>query len=126
MKSKVLNFLLILSSCLAYLEWGKGNSSFLFEAEMLILIKLFSDPVSVFHPLVLLPLAGQLLLLYTLFQKEPGKRMSLTGFWLLFVLMFFITVTGILALNLKIIISTIPFLTIGVFTINHYRKLKKS
>lgn len=70
MKAKILNLLLILTSLIGYLEWGKDASVFFFQAEAQILSKLFTDTQSVLHPLILLPLAGQLLLLITLFQKN--------------------------------------------------------
>lgn len=70
MKSKLLNFLLIVTSLLGYLEWGGDNHIFLFKAEAEILSKLFTDPLSVLHPFTLLPLAGQIILLITLFQKK--------------------------------------------------------
>jgi hypothetical protein len=72
-RRKTLNLLLVLTSLLGYLEWGTGNKMFLFQGELLIITKLFSNPESVIHPFILLPLFGQVLLIITLFQKQPGK-----------------------------------------------------
>src|SRR5690606_5654588 len=56
MKLKILNLLLLLSSLFGYLEWVGNNQSFLAEAEYEILKKLFTDPKSIIHPYILLPL----------------------------------------------------------------------
>lgn len=50
MKSKILNFLLIITSLLDYLEWSGNSSSFLFQANGEIFSKFFADPISVLHP----------------------------------------------------------------------------
>ena len=73
MKLKHLNILLIITSLLGYLEWGDNKSSFLFQAEMEVFSKLFTEPMSVLHPLTILPILGQILLLVTLFLKRPSK-----------------------------------------------------
>ena len=125
MKSKILNISLILTSLMGYLEWGKDSKIFLFQAEMEIISKFFTNPLSVIHPFTLLPLFGQLLLLYTLFQKRPGKKLTLIGFWSIGLLLLFMFIIGIISLNYKIFISTIPFLITGILTILHHRKQKQ-
>lgn len=124
MKSKILNSLLIVTSLLGYLEWSGGSHIFLFQGEAEIIFKLFTNPVSVIHLFTLLPLVGQILLLFTLFQKIPSKFLtyiSIAGLGLLFGFMFLI---GLISMNYKIIFSTIPFLTVTVLTIRHYGKRK--
>lgn len=121
MKSKVLNALLILTSLAGYLEWGTDNSSFLFQAEAEIITKIFRDPVSVLHPFILLPMAGQMLLIFTLFQNKVSKRLTfigLAGIGILIVLMF---VIGVLSLNVRIVFSAIPFIIVAFLTIKHNR-----
>jgi hypothetical protein len=76
MKGKILNLLVILTSLIGFLQWGKGNSMFLFQAEAEVLSKLFVSPMDVIHPLIILPLLGQILLFFTLFQKEPNKFLT--------------------------------------------------
>ena len=126
MRGKILNFLLLLTSLFGYLEWGKDNQMFLFEAEADIFEKLFSDPLSVIHPLILLPLAGQVLLLITLFQVKSSKILTHIGFWSIAVLLLMMFIVGILNLNFKIILSTLPFLLTGVVTIIHHAKKKQN
>jgi len=121
LKSKILNLLLILTSLIGYLEWGQDNKSFLFQAELEIVSKLFTDPESVIHPLTLLPLAGQLLLLITLFQKKPGKILTYLGILGIGILLAFMFVIGLLSVNFKIVLFTIPFLSIAFITVRHRR-----
>lgn len=122
MKAKILNGLLIITSLLGYLEWGGNNHQFLFQAEAEIFSKLLYDPQSVIHPLILMPLAGQVLLLITLFQKTPNKRLTYIAIGSLGLLLGFMLFIGLIDLNLKIIISTIPFLTVSVYTILQLKK----
>jgi hypothetical protein len=126
LKSKILNLLLILTSLIGFLEWGKDSKMFLYQAEAEIISKLFTDPVSVLHPFTILPLAGQIVLFITLFQHKPNKTLtfiSIGGIGLLLVLMF---VIGILSLNFKILLSTIPFLVTAFFTVHYHRKINNT
>ena len=122
MKPKILNLLLILTSLLGYLEWGTNERAFVFETEGEIFTKLFTDPQSVLHPFVLLPLFGQILLLIAALRKQPSKLLSLLGFWSIAVLLLFMFFIGILAMNYKIILSVVPFLVTGVLLHLYYRK----
>lgn len=122
--SKILNFILIVTSLIGYLEWSGDSSTFLFQAEWEIIYKIFTNPTSVLHPFIVLPMIGQLILVYTLFQSKPSKLLtyiSLCSLGLLLGFMFFI---GILSLNYKIIGSTIPFVITSVTTILYYKKTK--
>jgi hypothetical protein len=124
MKSKVLNSLLIFTSLLGYLEWSGNNHIFLFKAEAEIFSKLLTDPSSVLHPFTILPLVGQILLLITLFQKTPSKLLTYISIGGLGLLIGFMCIAGIMTLNFKIIISTLPFIIVSIIGIRHYRKIK--
>lgn len=122
MRLKLLNLGLILSSLLGYLEWGGGNSMFLLQGEAEVISKLFTEPLSVIHPFTLMPLAGQLSLLFTLFQKNPGRWLTLVGIAFLGLLLVFIFLIGLLGLNPKMAASTVPFVTLAIFTLwDRYR-----
>lgn len=113
MNGKILNMCALLASLFGYLEWGGGHAMFLFQAEAEVLSKLFTAPSEVLHPLTLLPLAGQIALLATLFQARPGKWLTLAGLLalgLLLGLMFFI---GLIDGNMAILGSTLPFLVVA-------------
>lgn len=125
MKSKTLNFLLIIFSLFGYLEWSGNNHLFLFEAEIEIFSKLFTSPISVLHPFIILPVISQFLLLFTLFQNKPSKKLtyiSIFGLGILFVFMLFI---GIISLNYKIALSSIPFIVVSIVTMLHHRKFNE-
>ncbi|MBI3521015.1 MAG: hypothetical protein HY062_16875 [Bacteroidetes bacterium] len=124
-KHKVFNLLLILTSFLGYLEWGGNNRLFLFEAETEIVSKLLTNPLSVIHPFIILPLIGQLLLLITLFQKTPGKVITYSAISGLGALLGFMFVIGIISLNIKTILSVIPFLATAIWTIWYIRSIKE-
>ncbi len=122
MKKKILNGLAVLTSLFGYLEWGGGNGAFLFQAEWEVLRKLFSDPVSAAHPFTLLPLLGQVLLLVTLFQKGPSRWLTYIGIAGLSVLLLLMAFIGVIGLNYKIFLSTIPFVVTAIFAIMEARK----
>lgn len=126
MKGKILNGLLIISSLFGFLEWGQSSKMFLFQAEAEIVSKIFTNPTSVLHPFTILPLLGQLFLLITLFQKSPSKIMTYIGIVGIGILLFLMFIIGCISFNLKILLSTIPFLVLAYLTIRHHRKLKNN
>ncbi len=122
MKEKVLSVLLILTSLMGYLEWGQGQHLFLLQAEKEILLKLWTDPKSVLHPLILMPLLGQILLAITIVQKTPSRILVYIGMGSLSILLGLMCIIGIISFNLKILCSTLPFLVLSVFTLIHFKK----
>jgi hypothetical protein len=123
MKVKFFNLLLIITSLFGYLEWSGDSHAFLFQAEAEVFSKLFTDPASVLHPFTLLPMAGQIILLLTLFQNKPGKILTYIGIACLGLLLGFMFVIGIISVKYKIVLSTIPFLVVAFFTIRRYRNV---
>lgn len=121
-KAKALNALLILTSLMGYLEWGKDNRVFLLQAEGQILLRLINEPVAVAHPFTVLPMIGQLILLITVFQKKPGKILTYIGISGIGILLAFMFVIGLISLTIKILISTLPFLIMAFLTIRHHMR----
>lgn len=111
---KTLNLLLIISSLFGYMEWGTSNHAFLWETEWLIFTKIFSDPASVVHPFIILPLLGQLMLLFTLFQKKPSKILTVLGIVCIGLLLGFMGVIGLLSGSYMISLSVLPFVVMAV------------
>lgn len=114
---KNLNGLLLLASFFGYLEWPPDNHGFIFQLEGELIRKASTDISSVIHPFILLPFAGQLLLLITLFQSPPRRLLTLTaviGIGILFLLFLLI---GLLESNVRIAASTLPFLLISLVAI---------
>ena len=125
MRLKTHNVLLILTSLVGYLEWGQDQHMFLFEGEWDVITKLFSEPGSVMHPFVLLPMLGQILLLITLFRKSPSVKLTLTGITGIGVLLVFILFVGILAMNIRIVLSVLPFILLSIFVLFNHRQTAK-
>ncbi|WP_396159229.1 hypothetical protein [Flavobacterium sp.] len=125
MKSKILNFLLILFSLFGYLEWSGKNHMFLFEAEIEILSKLFINPKSVIHPFIILPVISQFLLLFTLFQKTINRKITYISIFGLGLLIYFLFFVGLISLNYKIALSTLPFIVVSIVSMLHHRKFKE-
>ncbi len=120
---KTLVLCLLVSSLFGYLEWGKEHAQFLCVIEWEILQKIATDPLSVLHPLVLLPMLGQLLLLAYLIIRKPNIWLLRIGIGSIAILIVLILIVGILAANLKIIISIVPFLILSFFTIRASKNL---
>lgn len=123
--SKLLNLLLILTPLAGYLEWGQGNASFLFEAELQVLGNLATNPTAAIHPFTIMPMLGQLILIFTLFQKQPGKKLTFAGIGCIAILLLFMLFIGISSVNYKIVLSTVPFLATSIVTILYYYKIRK-
>ena len=122
MQKRFLNLSLILASLIGYLEWGRGQSVFLFEAETQLFLKGLSDPMSVLHPFTLIPVLGQAALVVTLFQKNPGRGLTYAGVAGVGLLFAFMSLIGLLSLNPKILASTVPFLVLAVVTVRVHRR----
>lgn len=122
---KLLNLFLIITFHFGYLEWGESNSSFIFQAEAEIFKKVGAGVESIAHPLIIIPFLGIVLLLITLFQPQPSKKLTLIGMACLGILMAVILLVGTLGLNHKVILSVIPFFIVMIFIIFTYKKSKK-
>ena len=117
MRNKIVIACLVVFSLFGFLEWGGGNSMFLFQGEWEVLSKLFTDPASVIHPFTMLPMLGQLLLLIALFQKTPRKILVYTGLGLISILLLFVVVVVIISFHYKMILSILPLLVTAAYYI---------
>ncbi|WP_026711308.1 hypothetical protein [Flavobacterium filum] len=114
MSKKQFNILLFITSFFGYLEWGKDNHSFIFEVEWEVIAKVFSNPLAIVHPFILLPLLGQMLIFITLFQSIPSKKLTYIGIACMSILFGMMTIVGLLSLKWTILLSTLPFWIIVV------------
>lgn len=121
---KYFPFLILLAFLIIYLEWPGDNSGFIFQMEY----DLFTRDLSwhtMLHPMIVVPLAGQLLLIGSIFY--PNRRLIITSILLLGFLAILILLVGILALNWKIVLSTLPFVGMSAFfIIRGWKKKKKA
>ena len=119
---KLLNICLFLSFLFGYLEWGKGQHAFIFQSEAEIFLNLKHNYTAALHPLIIIPLCGQILLLYTFFRQQVSRVLSLAGLACLSTLMLLILVTGLVTFNFKIAGSAIPFMITAVLILKYNRK----
>ncbi len=120
MMAKIRNAGLIIFSLLGYLSWGGGNSTFLWEAEWVVISKLLTDPVAVLHPMTLLPMTGQLLLIGTLFQAKPGRLLTYAGIACLGLLLGLMLLVGLLG-DMWVALSTLPFWVLAIRAVWQFR-----
>jgi hypothetical protein len=118
---RFINLALLFTFLFCYLEWA-DRSSFIFQAEYEFFFG-GKDVVGSFsHPLILLPFLGQILLLITVFLRRPNRALSLTGLLLLCPLVFMIFLVGVLSLNWRILVSTIPFLLSTIIFFKYFAR----
>lgn len=121
---RYLNFLLFLSFQICYLEWPPHNSIFVFQA----IFELFSKTENLVdnftHPIILLGLITQLLLLLGALNPKMNKKINAIGILLLSLLVLLLLLISILSLNLKMFIATLPYLSITVYFFWNYKKLE--
>ena len=99
--------------------------AFLFEVEYQLLFVKAPDKQAFMHPFVLVPIVGQLLLLFTLFQKVPGRWVSMGGLLCLSLIMVLIFIIGIMGMNIRILLSAVPFIVTGIWVIWYNRKARR-
>lgn len=116
---RVLNFGLLLSFLVGYLEWGTDKNTFIFQAEYELFSKILESPLTFLHPFILVPFCGQILLLYIIIKGDSTKLLTLIALASLGVFMLFLLFIGLLSKNFKIIISTLPFLIMATIIIRN-------
>ncbi len=119
---RLINICLFITSMFGYLQWGKNQHSFIVQAEAEILSKVFSSPQNILHPFILIPLFGQLLLLYTIVSKQQSKVLTIIAISSISLLMLLLLFIGILDLNYKILFSTFPFVITAIIAFRIYLK----
>lgn len=122
MTKRLINLGIIVAFSICYMEWGTDGSSFMLQTEYIILSKTADFWSSITHPLILSGLAGQILLLIAAFQKSPNRLLTYTGTALLGIIVLFVLLAGALSVNIKQILSTLPFLALAVMAFQLNRK----
>jgi len=123
MNNRLINFGLVIAFFLCYMEWGGGNSSFIFQAEHQILIRSEGWRSNLTHPIILAGLIGQIILLYCAVWNKGGKKLNWLGILILSPVVFIILLAGALSLNWKMLLSVLPFIVLAIlFWRNNRRK----
>lgn len=112
---QVISLLLLASFLLCFLEWGGGHSGFIFNLEFEFFRKGKETVASLLHPLIFLPLSGQLILLFASFYSPVNKKLILVAVIMLSSLVLFVLLAGLLSSNSKMIASTFPFIGLSIY-----------
>ena len=110
--------LLLLSTFFGYLEWSGDHQAFIFQMEYEILLKVLSHPKTILHPLIFLPLAGQVLLFISILKKYPSNGLIYLAIIFLGVLFCLVLLSGILTFNWKTLSSVCPFFILSIYCIS--------
>lgn len=122
-KTKWLHLGLVISFLTGYMEWGKDQKMFVFQAFGDILEKAIADPVNMLHPFILFPLIGFLGILYTLFQNKPSRTLTMLSIAGMGLIMLFIFFIGLFMGNVKMILFNLPFIVFLVIVVRlHWKK----
>lgn len=113
---RFISSLILISSLIPYLNWGGKNHAFLFQIELEIIKKLCSDPAQVIHPLIIIPVLSQVIII-TFGLFIPKVRPVYIGIIGLFLLVIFIFLGGFLSSNLWVILSAVPFVISSILFI---------
>lgn len=121
-RKKWINVCLLLTSLIGYLEWGTGNHAFVVEVEAVLFLRNAGSHDALLHPVVIIPFCGQLILLFTLFQRTPARILTWIGLACLSTIMLLLFLAGLLSFNWKIIVSAMPFIITGILALKYNRK----
>lgn len=109
MKFKRLQWLLLLSFQLGYLEWGKNQHAFIFELQYQIAVQALHNLTSVVHPFTLLPFLAQCLLIISTFPRAGYPKMAWISHLILAFLMLLLLLIGCAQLRYRMMASGILF-----------------
>lgn len=113
---------LFLSFFVCYMEWPPDNSAYVAEIAYQILFQRDDQSDTLLHPIILLPFLGLLLVLYSALRKEPNRRVIFTAMALMGVLVLLLLAIGIMGGNIKIVLSTLPFIGASIWCFRVFRK----
>lgn len=121
MKQKILTLLLLCSFQFLYVEWAGDNRLFMFQLIGSIVGNIPSDPFMLLHPAILIPLAGMIMLLITLFRRGSAKWLTLIGLACLGLLVAFLLFIAVVDMNVRMLLSQLPFIVMGVWIVVNER-----
>ncbi|WP_421754146.1 hypothetical protein [Croceimicrobium sp.] len=111
---------LLLSTFLVYLEWGGAQRAFLVEMEVQLFRDLFQQPEHFAHPLILLPLFGQLLLIFLILKPQAKRLWPMLSIISIGLLLLFVLLGALLKWNPLMLLSVMPFMLISLLWMIKY------
>lgn len=122
--TRILLIALLIAFNFCYMEWGGGNSAFIFQGQYTFFTGSFAQIISsLTHPIILVGLIGQGLLLYGILIENHRRKLVLGAVIGLALLVLFLLFVGILATNYKMVLSNLPFVALaGLYVYDYFRK----
>jgi len=120
---RLLNLALLIAFQFCYLEWPPNNAMFIFEGEIEIFSKTESWISNFTHPIILIGFLTQIVLLLGALIPIFNRKLNTLAVLLLGILVLFFFFIGVMALNYKIALSTLPYLVLMFLYFIKYRKL---
>ncbi len=111
---RILNLALVIAFQICFLEWPPNNSMFIFQGEYLIFSKKEQLIDNLIHPIILTGLIAQLILLSGFLLPSINKMVNTLGVLLLGIVVLLFFVVGLITLNYKIALSTLPYLGLTI------------
>ena len=110
---------LLIAFSFCYLAWGTDQCAFVFQMEYTLVAEKSGQNFA--HPIILMGLAGQLLLIYGAIKPNANRWFALSAIILLSTLVALFFLVGCLSLQVPIILSTLPFIVLVIL----YAKFRK-
>jgi len=115
-----INLGLIISFSVCYMEWGYDQASTVLETEYYVLFQKEFSRDTLTHPVILLGLLGQILILISAFRFN--KMVNIAGGVMLGLIVLLVLMAGILGRKLLMVASVIPFVFLCTALIVQIRK----
>lgn len=119
---QIITLLVFISFFFCYLRWPPNNAAFVFEAEYEIITNTNNWLSNFTHPLILIGLLAQLLMLYCVLNKEVSIKVNTIAILLLLPLVVLFFVVGLLSRDLIIASSTLPYLLLTLYYFIHLKR----
>jgi hypothetical protein len=120
--NRLLKIGIFISFLICFVDFGHDGAVFVGELEYNIIVNLKDTAGSFTILFFLLPFIGQLIISVSIFKNNAITKIFFGTILLSFIVLL-ILILGLLTSNIKIIISTIPFISISI--IYFYRVTKK-
>ncbi len=112
---RIVNIGLFLSFLFCYLEWPTNNSAFIFQGEYEIFTNSKKWISNFTHPLILLGLIAQIILVFAIINPKINTKLNHFAVLILTPIVVLFFAVGLLSFNVKIMVSTLPFMGLVVY-----------
>lgn len=124
-RNRIFAALTLISTFLVYFEWGGENQAFLWEMELDLFQKATEDIAALGHPLIILPLMAQILLIVIIALPNARRSLPIVAVSLFGILAFIVLLGGVGGSNYKIIGFSLPFVILSSLWLFGRKKLEK-